>query len=713
MNNKKRDRNGLCALPAMKFMRQRADRAAEGFKRAVNHKALAFCIIVAAQVMAQSPVELLRVSTVGNDCHRRVNGVTFQNDAILSHNGWQYTAYYNTASPRHIVMARRKLPDGAWQKFTFTDYEQTRDDGHNIISIGKSPEDGTLHLSWDQHARVLKYRRSVAGLLNNPESKSWNASQFLKITNSLDGQRQAQVTYPIFITAPNGKLYFSRRFGTHGNGHQILYEYSKGSWTTIGKYTEGRGADGSTANAYVDDIVFSDDGRMHISWIWRTGPLHTAHDICYAYSDDYGRTWYSSDGKKVGTTNEDAMSRARNPELTVVPIERGLLINQEGMTVDSKGRPHIVHSLGDQLHHFYRDTAGTWHTIDCGIKSGQSPRRQIVSDAQNNVYIMFASLKIAMATEAGGYKDWKVVNTELDGQYSSAPLFDQFYFKDSNILSMFLIKKNSTTLQVADFKINTGSPPPQPPPPPPRPEGFYSTSDFTAIQDLGTGNTGGVKLSLDVTPVNNSLDGVIGVADNSVNVTGYSDLAMLVRLNPSGSFDARNGSSFNSDVSIPYVAGQTYKLEIVANMDANTYDVFVNSTQIASGYSFRSNAPATDNAGVLCLRSREDSTFYVNNVVVSPVSVSFGNAIMPKANVSTITASQGRYITIQTEKRIRQVTIFDVAGRALVNQKQSVRDYSTGKTIVSLAQRQTGPVFVRVEFADGDESLHQLLMVNK
>src|SRR5690606_17572686 len=78
-----------------------------------------------------------------------LNGESFQQDGILSHNGYQYTAFWNTN--RSVVMARRELPSGEWQKFEFTDYTNTEDDAHNTISLGISQADGTLHLSFDHH----------------------------------------------------------------------------------------------------------------------------------------------------------------------------------------------------------------------------------------------------------------------------------------------------------------------------------------------------------------------------------------------------------------------------------------------------------------------------------------------------------------------------------------------------------------------------------
>src|SRR5450759_415538 len=49
-----------------------------------------------------------------------LNGESFQEDGIVSYNGYQCAAFWNTC--RHVVMARRALPGGAWSTFEFTDY---------------------------------------------------------------------------------------------------------------------------------------------------------------------------------------------------------------------------------------------------------------------------------------------------------------------------------------------------------------------------------------------------------------------------------------------------------------------------------------------------------------------------------------------------------------------------------------------------------------
>jgi len=135
---------------------------------------------------------------------------------------------------------------------------------------------------------------------------------------------------------------------------------------------------------------------------------------------------------------------------------------------------------------------------------------------------------------------------------------------------------------------------------------WNSASDFSAVFELGNGNTGVVETNFDVTPLINLLDGVIGYADTSAGIAAYRDMAMLVRMNENGQFDVRNGSGYDADVVVPYSANSTYHVRMVSDLNAGTYDVWVTpqggtETQIANDYIFRSDAPLTDDLGKVCL----------------------------------------------------------------------------------------------------------------
>ena len=58
--------------------------------------------------------------------------------------------------------------------------------------------------------------------------------------------------------------------------------------------------------AYPNSVRYGPGARLHLSWCWRENPpdepldLRTNHDLCYAYSDDFGRTWKNNLGAEIG-----------------------------------------------------------------------------------------------------------------------------------------------------------------------------------------------------------------------------------------------------------------------------------------------------------------------------------------------------------------------------------------------------------------------------
>jgi unsaturated chondroitin disaccharide hydrolase len=153
--------------------------------------------------------------------------------------------------------------------------------------------------------------------------------------------------------------------------------------------------------------------------------------------------------------------------------------------------------------------------------------------------------------------------------------------------------------------------------------GWYSTLDFPrSLHPLGTGNTGVRIVEFDVTPLSKFIDAVVGYADTSTSVTGFSSLAMAVRLNPRGFFDVRGSTVYSALASVPYEANATYHVRIRTDLNAKTYSVWVTppgsgEVLLADRFPFRSDAPATDDLGKVSLRSGHfDNEIRVRNHTV-------------------------------------------------------------------------------------------------
>jgi hypothetical protein len=399
-----------------------------------------------------------------------LNGESFQQDGIVSTGGYQYAALWNTN--RHVVMARRSLPDGVWSKFEFTDYTNSADDAHNTISLGISPGDGTLHLSFDHHVNNLHYRKSVAGLLTTPATAIWAASSFSAVTDTLVGTTAVtQVTYPRFVTEPGGKkMLFGARFGTSGSGDEYLWEYdtTAHSWTSLGKYLDGIT---DNINAYPHGLSYTKGGtRLHASWCWRDTPdASSNHDLFYAYSDDHGRTWKNNAGVTIATTGTSFVNRnSPGAKVWTINQNRGL-INQEHMTVDPMGRVHVLLShmpdaqpddatfdsarTKSQFFHYWRNPSGLWTRTALGLPVVANFRGKLAISSTNNVYAILPDLRIAAASAVANFASWSLLDSSDSGRFFSDPLIDTARLDTEDKLTVYYPQKSSVNIWALDYTI--------------------------------------------------------------------------------------------------------------------------------------------------------------------------------------------------------------------------------------------------------------------
>jgi hypothetical protein len=116
--------------------------------------------------------------------------------------------------------------------------------------------------------------------------------------------------------------------------------------------------------------------------------------------------------------------------------------------------------------------------------------------------------------------------------------------------------------------------------------------------------TGTFTAQYDATPSASPTDSVVAFSNGAQ--TAYAGFATLVRFNPSGNIDARNGGAFAAASVIPYAAGQTYHFRVVVNVASHTYSSFVTppagtELTIGSNFAFRSEqatVPSLNNRGI-------------------------------------------------------------------------------------------------------------------
>jgi hypothetical protein len=416
-----------------------------------------------------------------------VNNASYQQSAILSFAGYQYAAWYTGS--RDAVVARRRLPTGAWE-IAILPHRLSTNDSHNSISLGISPSDGRLHVAMDTHDSAVFYTKSEAGLVSAPATRTWAAARFGAVQRTLDGVELGAITYPRFIVTPEQRLQLSYRTGRSGNGTMELAEYS-GSWRTLGKWSSAtgaytaRGATSTTRNLYLHGIAYGPDGRLHASFTWREG--NTAllcnagglvnHDTGYVFSDDRGRTWRNDAEQLVATTGTATRVAVGSPGLVIDPlsVDHGL-INQESLTIDSTGTPHVIisyvpgrftqcvsnfvaqrRSFG-RAFHLTRNAQGQWRKIEIPVALNAFGRSQIVLDSADNAYVVLPFGRIVTASQASGWTDWTLrFDAATLGAFGEV-VIDRSRVASDGVLSILYQRSSSGTtpspIRVVDVQID-------------------------------------------------------------------------------------------------------------------------------------------------------------------------------------------------------------------------------------------------------------------
>ncbi|NBM14609.1 BNR repeat-containing protein [Streptomyces sp. GC420] len=418
-----------------------------------------------------------------------VNNNAFQKNGLLTHKGHQYAAWYT--ADRTAVVARRALGSANWQTVRLP-HQLRYDDSHNVISMGVSRTDGRLHLNMDSHSDGFFYVKSAAGLLDDPTTTAWTAAGFGAVQTTLDGlSPTSRFTYPQFIATPEGRLQLSYRVAVSGNGRNALAEYDGTRWTALGEWTSSTGTytgehGSSTArNMYLHGIDYSADGTLHAFFTWREqsaavmcdGGGITNHDTGYVRSTDRGRTWRNAAGTLVGTTGGSDRVAVTDPGLVVDPLGPDhSLMNQESQATDSAHRPHALVSyvpgrfgqcttdyVADRtahgrVFHIRQDPAtGAWKKTEIPVPLNSSQRTHLVFDKYDNAYAVMPYGRIAGASEASGYTDWKLL---FDGSGLNAfgeVVVDDTRLAQDGVLSFMYQQRSSGTtpspIRVADFAL--------------------------------------------------------------------------------------------------------------------------------------------------------------------------------------------------------------------------------------------------------------------
>jgi hypothetical protein len=312
-----------------------------------------------------------------------------------------------------------------------------------VVVLGVS-SDGRLHLSYDDHAQPLHYRMSKAPF----DIRSFGLEQ------PMTGKTETHVTYPQFVNAPDGTLYYFYRDGASGNGSLCLNRYNAKtqSWEIVAHPL----IDGlNRCNPYWWRPSFGPDGSLHLAWCWRDTPnAQTNHDLCYAMSIDGGKSWRRSNGKPqtVPITPDNAE--------VIDPIAKNSnLINQCSSAVDSAGHPHLVQYFNDpagapQFFHIWFDgtawkrnqvshRTGTFSLSGSGSLAIPISRPEIAITKDNRVTIICRDAEfgggVRLYQSAAPFEKWDTNDITHDDLGNWEPQYDLTRFGQTGILSLFVL----------------------------------------------------------------------------------------------------------------------------------------------------------------------------------------------------------------------------------------------------------------------------------
>lgn len=267
---------------------------------------------------------------------------------LVTHPPFQFAAYFD--AERRMTVAQRRLDSKEWNFHRLP--SQLGWDSHNYVTLAIDPA-GHLHVSGNMHNVPLIYFRS---------EKPLDAAS-LRPVKSMTGDREAHVTYPVFLRDAKKRLLFRYRDGGSGQGDDLFNVYDPASkkWTRLvdGPLLSGEGE----RSAYATEPRVAPDGTFHMVWVWRDTPdCATNHTISYARSSDLV-TWTDAAGKPLALPITMATGDVVDP----VPSGGGLInINRE-VGFDNKGRAvvtyHKYDERGDLNAYAARYQDGAWKIV--------------------------------------------------------------------------------------------------------------------------------------------------------------------------------------------------------------------------------------------------------------------------------------------------------------------------------------------------------------
>nr|WP_314424744.1 BNR-4 repeat-containing protein [uncultured Erwinia sp.] len=317
------------------------------------------------------------------------NSPAYQQNGVVSAGNWQYVVCIAEGRKPHIL--QRSIYGGPWSVFDLSALpgnpfqSPNAQDGHNSFSVTVT-RDGYIIVTGNHHATACKCVISAS-----PHTiTAWTQISYTSLT----------VTYPRFLTYPDGTTQVMWRRGGSGNGTYYVSTFDDTSRTFNGETLLIDAPDGG--NPYEQTVCVDNAGVLHLCWGYRTtgSTADSNYGMYYAKSADKGTTFTSADGAQ----SYPVPLSGNNAERPVVVLLGSGYVNQNGACVDLKGYFHTVYWQRDpqgytQIVHLYF-TGSVWVTetvsafeytedVSGGLLNGTSSRPLIVCTRYGKLYVIY------------------------------------------------------------------------------------------------------------------------------------------------------------------------------------------------------------------------------------------------------------------------------------------------------------------------------------
>ncbi|MEZ0393403.1 MAG: polysaccharide lyase family 8 super-sandwich domain-containing protein [Pseudobdellovibrionaceae bacterium] len=121
------------------------------------------------------------------------------------------------------------------------------------------------------------------------------------------------------------------------------------------------------------------------------------------------------------------------------------------------------------------------------------------------------------------------------------------------------------------------------------------TSNTTWKNTSFTAQTKAFEAKFTMTPNGAAIDALTGLSYGAAS--NFAKIAAVVRFNPQGLMDARNGSAYNASSSLRYIAGKAYAIRMRVDLATHRYSVYVTPSGgtevlLANNFAFRTEQAA-------------------------------------------------------------------------------------------------------------------------